>query len=108
MFAAERARGWALPRRVVFSCASFLIPLVRLKRSLQHIRRSRPDLVARVLPALLFALTVDGFGQWLGYTFGAGQAAQKVAHLEFNRDGAASDDGAPVPADDRSAVPREG
>jgi hypothetical protein len=108
LFAAERARGWPLARRVVFSGASWLIPLVRLKRSLQQLRRSRPDLVARVFPALLFALTIDALGQWLGYTFGAGRAAQKVAHLEFNRDGTASDDVASVLADDGSAVPREG
>ncbi len=90
LFAAERARGWSLPRRAVFSGASPLIPLVRLKRSLQQIRRARPALVARVFPALLFALTIDGLGQWLGYTFGAGQAARNVARLEFRRGGLAA------------------
>jgi len=106
LFAAERARSWSLPRRFAFSGASCLIPFVRLKRSLQQIRRSRPDLLAPVFPALLFALTVDGFGQWLGYTFGAGQAAQKVAHLEFHRDATASDGAALLLDDDKSAVPR--
>jgi hypothetical protein len=108
LFAAERARSWSLLRRAVFSGAAWLIPLVRLKRALQQMRRSRPDLLVRVFPALLFALTVDGIGQWLGYTFGAGQAAQRVAHLEFHRAGAASGGAAPLPPDDRSAAPHEG
>jgi hypothetical protein len=92
LFAAERSRHWSLPRRAMFSCGAWLIPLVRLKRSWPGIRRYRPDLVPRVLPALFFALTVDALGQWLGYTLGAGQAGEKVAHLEFHREGNAYDD----------------
>lgn len=87
VFAAERARSWSLLRRAGYSGSAWLIPLVRLKRLLPGIRRSRPDLVPHVLPTLLFALVVDGIGQWLGYTFGPGQAARKVAHLEFHRAG---------------------
>lgn len=85
LFAAERARHWSLLRRAAYSAAAPLIPLVRLKRLFPRLHRSRPDLVPRVLVPLLFALTVDAFGQWLGYTLGPGHAAEKVAHLEFHR-----------------------
>jgi GT2 family glycosyltransferase len=108
LFAAERARAWPLARRALFSGGAWLIPFVRLKRSLQQLRRARPDLVPRVLPALLFALVLDGIGQWLGYTFGAGRAAEKVARLEFHRAGTASADAALQRSEAGSAVRREG
>ena len=107
LFAAERARSWSLARRAAFSAAAWLIPFVRLKRSAQQLRRARPGLVLRVLPALLFALMIDGVGQWLGYTFGAGQAAQKVARLEFHRAGTASADAALRRREAGPAVPHE-
>jgi hypothetical protein len=87
LFAARRARSWPLPRRVAYSAGACLIPLVRLKRLLPGIRRSGPDLLPRVLAPLLLALVVDAVGQWLGYTFGAGEAAERLARLEFHRNG---------------------
>ena len=87
LFAAQRVYSWPLLRRAAYSAGACLIPLVRLKRLVPGIRRSRPDLLPRVLAPLLFALVVDAVGQWLGYTFGAGQAAEKVARLEFHRNG---------------------
>jgi len=100
LFAAQRAHSWSLPRRVVYSAGACLIPLVRLKRLVPGIRRSRPDLLPRVLVPLLFALVIDAVGQWLGYTFGAGEAAEKVARLEFHRNGVpAHAAGPPRPAD---------
>jgi hypothetical protein len=43
-------------------------------------------LVAGVSAPLLFALIVDAVGQGIGYALGAGQAAEKVARLEFHRE----------------------
>src|SRR5262249_43925321 len=74
-----------LPRRAAYSAGAGLIPLVRLGRLMPGLRRSRPDLVPRVLAPLLFALVIDSIGQGLGYALGAGQAAEKVARLEFHR-----------------------
>jgi len=85
LFAAQRAHSWRLQRRAAYSAGACLIPLVRFKRLVPGMRRLRPDLPSRVLAPLLFALVVDAVGQWLGYTFGAGQAAEKVARLEFHR-----------------------
>jgi hypothetical protein len=87
LFAAQRANSWSIMRRAVYSAGACLIPLVRLKRLVPGVRRSRPDLLPRVLAPLLFALVVDSVGQWLGYAFGAGQAAEKVKRLEFHRNG---------------------
>jgi len=88
IFAAQRTYSWPLMRRVAYSAGAFLIPLVRLRRILPEIRRSCPDLLPRVLAPLLFALLIDATGQWLGYTFGAGRAAEKLTRLEFHRNGA--------------------
>ncbi|MFI5396966.1 MAG: glycosyltransferase [Candidatus Binatia bacterium] len=90
VFAAARAHSWPLWRRATYSAAACLIPMVRLRRLLPVIRRACPDLLPRVIAPLLFALTVDAIGQWLGYTAGAGRAAEKVARLEFHRDGDAA------------------
>jgi hypothetical protein len=91
LFAAQRAYSWPLLRRTAYSAGASLIPLIRLRRLVPGIRRSRPDLLPRVLAPLLFALVVDAAGQWLGYTFGAGQAAEKLARLEFHRNGTVAD-----------------
>jgi GT2 family glycosyltransferase len=85
LFAAQRARSWPLGRRAAYSAGAGLIPLVRLGRLMPGIRRSRPGLMPRVLVPLLFALVIDSIGQGLGYALGAGQAAEKVARLEFHR-----------------------
>jgi hypothetical protein len=95
LFAAQRASAWPVLRRAAYSAGACLIPLVRFRRLVAGTRRSRPDLLPRVLAPLLFALIVDAAGQWLGYTFGAGRAAEKVAGLEFHRNGVVAD-GAPL------------
>ena len=87
MFAAERARSWSLLRRAAYGGGACLIPFVRLKRLLPSLRRSRPELVLPVVAPLFFALIIDAIGQSLGYTLGAGRAAEKVARLEFHREG---------------------
>lgn len=90
LFAAHRASSWPLARRIAYSTGSSLIPLVRLKRLVPGLRRSRPDLMPRVLVPLLLALVVDAFGQSLGYALGTGRASEKVANLEFHRNDIAS------------------
>jgi Glycosyl transferase family 2 len=106
LYAAQRARTWPRLRRAAYGAGASLIPLVRMKRLLPGLRRSRPDLVARVFAPLLFALTVDAFGQGLGYALGPGQAAQKVARLEFHRDGDAAHSPPPGTLEDGAAVTR--
>jgi len=86
VFAAERRRNWPPLRRAGYSAGAWLIPFVRLMRLLPRVRRSRPDLVAGVFAPLLFGLIIDALGQGIGYALGGGQAARKVARLEFHRE----------------------
>ncbi len=87
VFAGERGRNWAPLRRAGYSAGACLIPLVRFMRLAPGFRRARPDLVAGVYVPLLFALVIDAVGQGIGYAMGAGHAAEKVARLEFHREG---------------------
>jgi len=85
VYAAERGRSWSPFRRIVYSAGAFLIPLVRLKRLVATVRRARPDLLPNLFLPLTFALIIDAAGQWLGYTFGGGKAANQLVELEFHR-----------------------
>ncbi len=86
LFAAERGRNWPPLRRAGYSAGAWLIPLVRLMRLLPGVVRTRPDLAAGISAPLLFALVIDAVGQGVGYALGVGQAAEKVARLEFHRE----------------------
>ena len=87
VFGTTRALGWPLWKRLLFTCASPLIPLVRLKRIWGQVRRIRQTnpMPAGVLPTLLWGLAMDGLGQMAGYALGAGGSSAKIAQLEFDR-----------------------
>jgi GT2 family glycosyltransferase len=88
LFAASRCRGMSPARRVTYVLLGPMIPLVRAARVARAVFRS-PALVARfclAMPALLVGLTCDGFGQMLGYAFGAGNAYRQAAAYEWRRD----------------------
>jgi hypothetical protein len=88
-FATVRAQSsrWGWRRRLLFSCGSPLIPVLRLWRIVRE--TSRPGrhrrLVFRVLPHLLLGLVADAAGQMLGYVLGAGNTKAKLTGLEFHR-----------------------
>jgi Glycosyl transferase family 2 len=73
-FAGLRARGWSLPRRLLYIVGAPLIPAVRLRRILDFVRRSEeaPPL-RRLLPALGFTLTASALGEAVGYAAGPGR-----------------------------------
>jgi hypothetical protein len=88
LFAASRSRGMSPARRVVYVLLGPLIPLVRAARIARAVVRS-PALLRRfclALPAVLAGLACDGFGQMLGYAFGAGNAYRQAAAYEWRRD----------------------
>ncbi|MDF2775810.1 MAG: hypothetical protein K0S86_5311 [Geminicoccaceae bacterium] len=86
-FAHTRSGQWSLAWRLAFAAASPLIPLVRLARTLGHVRRIRrgPWFVARVVPTLCVGLMFDALGQMIGYAAGAGTAHELLATFEWHR-----------------------
>lgn len=87
LFAAARSRRCSSLRRLLYAVGAPLIPLVRLWRILQQLRRpGRPYyLLPRVLPALVVGLALDGAGEMVGYILGAGDASQRLSDFEFHR-----------------------
>jgi len=93
LFASARARQWPLARRFLYFSAAPLIPLVRLWRIVERLRTRRQiyPLLPRVLPVLALGLTVDGLGEMVGYLWDVGNAKERLADMEFNRERHLSD-----------------
>ena len=86
-FAANRARfrGWGVPRRLLWTAGSLLMPLVRFARARLDLRRCRPTSRRGVAAVLLLGLTANAAGQMLGYGLGPGRAAERRMANELNR-----------------------
>lgn len=91
IFAAGRAdvEAWSWPKRLVYTLASPLIPLVRLLRILAALNQSdrwQVGLSVGTLSMTLLGLVADGLGQMLGYALGYGNTLQQYAEAEFHRE----------------------
>lgn len=86
LFAASRARDWSAARRAFYTCASPLIPAVRLARTLGAARRVRVPLTLRLVCLLALLLALDGLGEAAGYATGSGGAMRRLTDLEFHRE----------------------
>jgi hypothetical protein len=88
LFASARARGWGAWRKLLYACASPLIPFVRCARIVSELLKpGRPrHLLPKVLPSLFVGLLFDGAGELAGYAFGAGDAMRKLSDMEFHRE----------------------
>jgi GT2 family glycosyltransferase len=88
-FAAFRASNehWSPARRLLFSAAAPLIPLVRFRRIAADLGRpGRPkSLLLGVAPLLLFGLAVDAVGQMAGCALGVGAVGEQLLCFEFHR-----------------------
>jgi hypothetical protein len=85
-FAGARRTGMSPLTRAVYVAGSPLIPLVRLVRLARAARGSRlRSRFVGALPAMAVGLALDGLGQMMGYTFGAGESHRKLARYEFRR-----------------------
>ena len=88
-FAATRAMlaGWGWPRRLAWSAASPIIPIVRMSRSLRDIRRTgrSKELLPQILGPMALGLIAGGVGEFMGYMFGPGRAAAQRAPAELQR-----------------------
>jgi hypothetical protein len=86
LFAANRARDWGFGKRLLFTLASPLIPLIRSWRSTRTLVSSgRSDLLLRVMPISMILLAFDGLGEMVGYASGAGNSMQWLTGIEFHR-----------------------
>jgi len=86
IFAATRAHSWNLGKRLLFSIASPLLPVIRLRRIYHHVRRGQSlQFFLKLVPTLAAGLIFDAFGQLTGCLFGEGDSPDKAANYEFNR-----------------------
>ncbi len=86
-FAATRAetRKWSPARRAAYILASPLVFALRMVRGVRQIRRSHPELLPRMLPALAMGIAASTAGQALGYVFGRGSASRRRVPIELRR-----------------------
>ena len=87
VFGGSRVLTMSMFQRLAYLAGAPLIPFVRFARICRHIMRTKnlDCPIVRVLPVLLFGLTLDGVGQMLGYALGARSSKEKLAHLEYHR-----------------------
>lgn len=87
LFAAARARGWPVGRRLLYLLGSPLIPLVRLRRTLAQVTRTgRRALLPGLLWPLGLLLAANGLGELLGYALGEGATRRALLRLELHRE----------------------
>lgn len=89
LFGAARVRHnkWSMARRLLYILGSPLIPVLRLRRTLQEVRRAGQwdELLPQILPGIVTALVAHCLGEISGYALGAGDAAWQRVPCELNR-----------------------
>ena len=91
VFASARSKNWSLLKRTLYAGGSPLIPFIRLCRIISEI--SKPGRLynmgcskkLRISLALVLGLVIDGIGQFVGYSFAAGDSEEKISKYEFHR-----------------------
>jgi hypothetical protein len=85
-FAAIWSLNWLWPRRLVFVLASPLVPLIRLWRIQEKVKRNESiGFFIRILPVLFVGLLFEGLGHMVSYAIGDGNYQEKLMKYEFNR-----------------------
>lgn len=89
-FGAGRARDeqWNLLRRCVHIGGAPLVPLMRLRASVNEVKECgrAAELLPRMLPALFLGLCCHALGEAVGIAFGQGQSVRRHSDLEFHRE----------------------
>jgi len=90
VFAINRAAlfSWSTPRKLLWLVMFPFIPPVRIFKLMLYLLRERPRLLGtfvRSLPVQLAAQYAAAFGQAVGFTFGAGDAATAFLEYELNQ-----------------------
>ena len=77
--AAQRGRQWGRARRLVYGCASPLVPFIRLSRIVRDGLRRRHAYVSwPLLPVMLLGLTASAAGEAAGYLAGQGTPSRWI------------------------------
>jgi hypothetical protein len=87
LFAAARSRGWTVWRRLFYVLSSPLIPLLRGRRILNDLWRTRQysGFMPKMLGLLALLLASDALGEMCGYLFGSGNEMARLSEMEFRR-----------------------
>lgn len=90
VFAASRRRlsNWSWGKRVFFIFGAPLIPWGRLKQILVNLKRTgrQVTLAPKILLLFIPSLAAGALGEMLGYAFGEGNCAQRMANVELQRE----------------------
>ena len=87
VFAASRTEGWGRLKRMLYSFACPLIPIIRFRRIANQTRKSGSwdHVPTGTLPMLMVGLLASALGELFGYAAGHGDAKPRLAELEFHR-----------------------
>jgi hypothetical protein len=87
LVAAARRRNWSLARRLVYLGGAFLIPLVRLIRTMPAVRlaSSSTPLPRGTFVALVLGCLLWGAGEAVGYAAGVGGAQDGMLEYEMHK-----------------------
>lgn len=87
-----RAGRWSLARRLIHVAAAPLIPVLRLRSTLNDVKQcGRRELLPAMLPSLLLGLYCHALGEAAGIAWGAGASSTRKSDLEFHRERHISD-----------------
>ena len=88
VFGSARVFGWPNWKRLVFTAASPLIPIVRFWKIVSLPAGSRQIVggFLKVIPVLIAGLSFSAFGEMAGYAFGPGNSIDIMSNYEFHRD----------------------
>jgi hypothetical protein len=85
-FAGNRAAGWSVARRALYTLGSPALPVIRTLRGMRDLRRGKATSSPVALGATLFALlAASAIGEFLGYATGTGRSMERLTRHEFER-----------------------
>jgi hypothetical protein len=87
LFAGHRASRWRVLKRLAYTVASPLIPVVRLCRTWCNAHRiGMAGRFLRMSPLVALFLCLDGLGECVGYLAGPGRSLAELEDMEMHRE----------------------
>jgi GT2 family glycosyltransferase len=87
VFAAERASGWGVMRRMLYAVGSPLLLLIRSARILSDVRHAglQHRVLVKAIAPVLSTIAAGAAGEMVGYAAGAGRAKEGLQRFESRR-----------------------